>query len=167
MADPKRSSIGVVVGFAAGLLLAIAGTVTTWALTRHDVAAAETKLAVGASRLLADDLRRAEGALRSSLLDCRYRLYDVTITLPQSDQLLLASRLEAGEWEKVSQGTSSYTLQVSRMKQEHDFVQDDVTQIRAVIGLVDEARQTLENLSGSAPPSRADVESEVALGENC
>jgi hypothetical protein len=83
----------------------------------------------------------------------------------------LAWRLESGEWERVASGIAAVRLQTARAKEArlpgHEFVQDDVTQIKTVIRIVDQARHALADVSGEGPSSDDKLKEVLARGASC
>jgi hypothetical protein len=91
----------------------------------------------------------------------------VGVDLPVQDRLFLAWRLEPKEWSQVAAALSALKTQLGRSRVEHDFVSDDVIQIRFVIERLDAGRRALEEISGIPPNKRSQVEDELAAGNLC
>lgn len=158
--DAKATVRGAFVGGVLGLI----GLLGVTGLTQLEAEDAEEKRAQGAARVLADDLRRAEDRMYSSLQDCEYRLYDLKTELPVDQRILVAWSLEPGQWEKVGEALSNIRLQVDRSLDETAFDEYDAIQLRIFIRNIDEARQALEDVSGQKPSSPAEVGKRVASG---
>lgn len=162
---------GPLLGTIVGGLIGLTGTFGALLLNQQRAENVEAKRAVGAARVLANNLRRGEDVMADSLTDCEYRLYDVSVTLSHDDLVLLAWRLEPEDWQTVAQGMASANLQRARSKQRrlegHEFEKFDVIQIRYVIGAIDKARHALENVSGLKPYPRSKVRKEQARGRKC
>src|SRR2546421_10852279 len=147
MTDNTRAALLGLVGALVGGLIAAVTSFGVTLITEKETAAAETKKATGAARLLVEDFRRAEGQLGNSLADCTNRLYDLNIELPIEDRLFLAWRLAPKNWLRVADATSDLKLQIARSREKHQFVHADVVQITYVIKELDQAGPALENVS--------------------
>jgi len=168
MTEGRAALLGVVVGGLFGVIGTLGGTLATSYFTQEQAEDVEAKRALGAARVIADNLRRAEARMASSLDDCTYRGYDVPQSLPHEDLVLLAWRVDPQQWDVVGQATESIRLQLERSHESrvagHEFEQYDVTQIRYVIDKIDTARRALQDLSGLGPSTEEDIAHEKALG---
>jgi hypothetical protein len=148
-------------------VLSVLATLGAVQLTRQQAENAEAKKAIGASRVLAEYLRRGEDMMGNSIWDCRYRIDDVPPALAPEDLVLLAWRLEPTEWKTVGRALQALDVQMGRSKVKHVFVRYDVKQIRIVISEIDKGRHALEGVAGVEPYPAKKVKEERARGARC
>lgn len=154
-----------VVGIIVALLVALGSAGIGYWFSTRQAEDAETKRATGATRVLAENLRLAEERLYSSLIDCRYRLYDFEVGLPIDDLILVAWRLDSGQWDKVGRAIDQYNLQLRRSKEATGFASWDLKQAKVAIKYIDDARHALQEESGQQPSSSETLRTELA--EEC
>jgi hypothetical protein len=152
----------------AGGLIAAATAGGVAYYTTRQAADAESRRALGAARLLVDDLRRAEGDFGNSLTDCRYELNDLNIELSPDGLALLAWRFHAKEWLPVALAISGLRVQIGRSRVRHLFTHDDVIQIESVIKQIDQAGPSLGGAAGETLFTKDQVKQTLAhVGPAC
>jgi hypothetical protein len=159
---PKGAGVKALAGILVAVVIAAATAAITYAVSAKQAGDAETKRAKGATRVLAENLRLAEDRLYSSLIDCRYQLYDFEVAVPPEDLLLVAWRLDPGQWEVVGRAIDQFNLQLRRSEGNDQLQSWDVAQTHAAIKYIDAARHALQEESGQEPSSPAALRAELA-----
>jgi flagellar basal body-associated protein FliL len=127
-------------------LAAVLGVVSTvWLDSCNEADEAEN-----AARVLEQNFEAAEDAFKRSLIDGRYRFYELEVNPPLDDQKRIADELEE-KYEPVADAASAFSLQFARAREKHDFVQDDYVQVACAMVRVGRGRHALSELTGTPP----------------